>query len=100
MFWDYLSQNPESVHQVMILMGDRGIPDGYRLIYGYLGHTVKLINKAGEWVYCQFHMLSQQGTKFLTQEEAGTKGPDYSQKTSTPPSSVASTRNGVLKCRR
>lgn len=28
MFWDYLSQNPESIHQVMILMGDRGIPDG------------------------------------------------------------------------
>jgi catalase len=25
-FWDYLSQNPESIHQVMILMGDRGIP--------------------------------------------------------------------------
>lgn len=22
-FWDYLSQNPESIHQVMILMGDR-----------------------------------------------------------------------------
>lgn len=28
MFWDYLSQNPESIHQVMILMGDRGIPKG------------------------------------------------------------------------
>jgi len=79
-FWDYLSQNPESVHQVMILMGDRGIPDGYRFMHGYYGHTVKLVNKSGEWVYCQFHMISQQGTKFLTQEEAGEKGPDYSQK--------------------
>ena len=27
-FWDYLAQNPESIHQVMILMGDRGIPKG------------------------------------------------------------------------
>jgi Catalase len=29
MFWDYLSQNPESIHQVMILFSDRGTPDGY-----------------------------------------------------------------------
>jgi catalase len=27
-FWDYLAENPESIHQVMILMGDRGIPKG------------------------------------------------------------------------
>jgi catalase len=32
MFWDYLSQNPESIHQVMILMGDRGIPKGMLLV--------------------------------------------------------------------
>jgi catalase len=79
-FWDYLSQNPESIHQVMILFGDRGIPDGYRFMHGYLGHTVKLVNKAGDWVYCQLHMISQQGTKFLTQEEAASKSPDHSQK--------------------
>ncbi|KAF7888678.1 uncharacterized protein EAF02_003219 [Botrytis sinoallii] len=80
MFWDYLSQNPESVHQVMILMGDRGIPDGWRHMHGYFGHTIKLVNKAGEWVYCQFHMISQQGTKFFTQEESAEKSPDYAQK--------------------
>jgi catalase len=79
MFWDYLSQNPESIHQVMILMGDRGIPDGYRFMHGYGGHTMKLINKEGEWVYAQFHMKSKQGIKFLTNEEAATKSPDYSQ---------------------
>jgi catalase len=79
-FWDYLSQNPESIHQVMILMGDRGIPDGYRHMHGYLGHTVKIANKDGDWKYAQFHMISQQGTKFFTQEEAATKSPDYSQK--------------------
>ena len=80
MFWDYASQNPESVHQFMILMGDRGIPDGYRHMHGYTGHTLKLVNKAGEWVYAQFHMKSQQGTKFITQEDSHNYGPDYSQK--------------------
>ena len=80
MFWDYLSQNPESVHQVMILMGDRGIPDGYRFMHGYSGHTLKLVNENGDWVYAQMHMKSDQGIKFFTQEESMTKGPDYSQK--------------------
>lgn len=80
MFWDYLSQNPESIHQVMILMGDRGIPDGYRHMNGYYGHTLKLVNKSGEWVYAQIHYKSKQGIKFLTQEEAATKSPDHSQK--------------------
>lgn len=80
MFWDYLSQNPESVHQVLILMGDRGIPDGYRFMHGYSGHTFKLVNKAGDWVYAQMHMKSDQGTKFITQEDSLTKSADYSQK--------------------
>lgn len=80
MFWDYLSQNPESVHQVMILMGDRGIPDGWRKMHGYSGHTLKLINKQGEWVYAQMHMKSKQGTGFITQEDSANYSPDYSQK--------------------
>lgn len=79
-FWDYLSQNPESIHQVMILMGDRGIPDGYRFMHGYGGHTFKLINKDSDWVYAQLHMKSDQGTKFFTQEESLTQSADYSQK--------------------
>ena len=58
MFWDYLSQSPEAVHQVIYLFGDRGIPDGWRKINAYLGHTVKLVNKNGEWVYAQWHVLS------------------------------------------
>ena len=79
-FWDYLSQNPESIHQVMIVMGDRGIPDGYRFMHGYNGHTMKLVNKNGDWVYAQIHMKSDQGTKFITQEDSANYGPDYSQK--------------------
>ena len=80
MFWDYLSQNPESVHQVMILMGDRGIPKGYRFMNGYAGHTLKLVNKNGEWVYGQMHMKSNQGIQFVTQQDSFNYGPDFSQK--------------------
>jgi len=80
MFWDYLSQNPESIHQVMIVMGDRGLPDGYRFMHGYSGHAMKLISKNGDWVYCQFHFKSKQGIKFITQADSASKSPDYSQK--------------------
>lgn len=81
MFWDYLSQNPESIHQVMILMGDRGIPDGYRFMHGYSGHSLKLISKDNSWVYCQIHFKSMQGpAKFITQENSAKYSPDYSQK--------------------
>ena len=79
-FWDYLSQNPESVHQVMILMGDRGIPKGYRFMNGYAGHTLKLVNKNGEWVYGQMHMKSNQGNQFVTQQDSFNYSPDFSQK--------------------
>ncbi|MCJ1444227.1 MAG: hypothetical protein MMC23_004728 [Stictis urceolatum] len=79
-FWDYLSQNPESIHQVMILMGDRGIPDGYRKMHGYYGHTMKLVNRQGEWVYMQLHMKSNQGTGFITQGDSANYSPDYSTK--------------------
>lgn len=58
MFWDYLSQNPEAFHQIMILFGDRGVPDGYRYEHGYSGHTHKLVNAAGEFVYAQVRLHS------------------------------------------
>lgn len=80
MFWDYLSQNPESIHQVMILMGDRGIPAGYRFMHGYYGHTLKMVNSKGEWVYAQFHLISDQGTKNFTGDEAAQQSNDYCQK--------------------
>ncbi|KAI5475895.1 hypothetical protein MNV49_000728 [Pseudohyphozyma bogoriensis] len=82
MFWDYLSQNPESAHQVMILFGDRGVPDGYRFMHGYSGHTHKLVNKNGDFVYAQFHYRANQPRKFLTQDVAtkiAGENPDYAQ---------------------
>lgn len=80
MFWDYLCHNPESVHQLMILLGDRGIPDGYRKMHGYSGHTLKLINEKGDLTYCQIHFKSQQGTAFLTEDKCSSYSPDYAQR--------------------
>ena len=54
----------------MILFGDRGVPDSWRHMHAYSGHTFKLVQASGEFVYAQFHYLSDQGTGFHTQEES------------------------------
>jgi len=82
MFWDYLTSNQESMHQVMILFSDRGTPSSYREMHGYSGHTYKWSNKKGEWHYVQVHFLSDQGAKSLTNEEAtelAGSNPDHAQ---------------------
>lgn len=82
MFWDYLTSNPESAHQVTILFSDRGTPASYREMNGYSGHTYKWSNKKGEWFYVQVHFISDQGIRNLTVEEAGAlsgANPDHAQ---------------------
>lgn len=65
----------------MYLMGDRGIPDGFRQMNGYYGHTLKIVNAKGEWVYAQFHLLSNQGVVNQTDPVATAKNsPDHGQK--------------------
>lgn len=83
MVWDYWSLNPESLHQVLILMSDRGTPDGYRYMNGYGSHTFSFVNKDNERSYVKFHYKTMQGNKTLTDAEAtklkGTD-PDYAQR--------------------
>lgn len=82
MFWDYLTTNQESCHQVMILFSDRGTPRSYREMNGYSGHTYKWLNAKGEWKYVQVHFIADAGFKTLNNEEAGElagSNPDYAQ---------------------
>ncbi len=83
MMWDFWSLNPESLHQVMILMSDRGTPVGYRHMHGFGSHTFSLINKENEKVWVKFHFKTQQGIKNFTGDEATQmKGhdPDFAQR--------------------
>lgn len=68
--WDFWSLNPESLHQVTILMSDRGIPASYRHMHGFGSHAYSLINENNERFYVKFHFKSRQGIKNLTNEEA------------------------------
>ena len=83
MMWDFWSLSPESLHQVTILMSDRGIPDGYRHMHGYSSHTFSLINAADELFYVKWHFVTNQGIKNLLPEVAeqlAGADPDYSQR--------------------
>ncbi|RTQ47224.1 catalase [Hymenobacter gummosus] len=81
--WDFWSLNPESLHQVLILMSDRGTPYGYRHMHGFGSHTFSFINHDNERFYVKFHFLTQQGIKnFTAQEATEMKGldPDFAQR--------------------
>jgi len=68
--WDFWSLSPESLHQVTILMSDRGIPTSPRFMNGYGSHTYSLWNAAGERFWVKFHFKTQQGHRHLTNAEA------------------------------
>src|SRR3970282_784180 len=70
MMWDFWSLNPESIHQVLILMSDRGTPYGYRHMNGYGSHTYSMLDSANQRTYVKFHFKTVQGIKNFTNEEA------------------------------
>jgi len=69
-YWDFFSQSPESLHCLMMLHSDKGIPDGYRHMHAYGNHTFRFVNDKDEVFFVKFHLLSDQGLKGLTIEEA------------------------------
>ncbi|AOA03163.1 vegetative catalase [Carnobacterium maltaromaticum LMA28] len=78
--WDFWSLSPESLHQVTILMSDRGIPATFRHMHGFGSHTFKWTNAAGESVWVKYHFKTEQGIKNLTAEvaeELAGSNPDY-----------------------
>jgi catalase len=68
--WDFWSLSPESLHQVTILMSDRGIPKSYRHVNGYGSHTYSLINASAERFWVKFHFKTLQGIETITNAEA------------------------------
>ena len=68
--WDFWSLSPESLHQVTILMSDRGIPKSYRHVNGYGSHTYSLINASGERFWVKFHFKTLQGIETITNAQA------------------------------
>ena len=78
--WDFWSLSPESLHQVSILMSDRGIPASFRNMHGFGSHTFKWTNELGEGVWIKYHFKTDQGVKNLdvnTAAKLAAENPDY-----------------------
>jgi catalase len=45
--WDFWTFLPEALHQVTIVMSDRGIPRSFRHMHGFGSHTYSFINLGG-----------------------------------------------------
>lgn len=68
--WDFWSLSPESLHQVTILMSERGLPASFRHMHGFGSHTYSFWNDQGERYWVKFHFKTQQGIKNWSNEEA------------------------------
>ena len=68
--WDFWSSLPEALHQITIVMSDRGIPASYRHMHAFGSHTFSLVNAKGERHWVKFHFRTEQGIKNLTDAEA------------------------------
>ncbi|WP_078084362.1 catalase [Microbulbifer mangrovi] len=68
--FEYWANHPQSLHQMTILMSDRGIPLSYRHMHGFGSHTFSFWNKKGERFWVKWHLKTQQGIKNVRSEDA------------------------------
>ncbi len=77
--FEYWANHPQSLHQMTILMSDRGIPRSWRHINGYGSHTFGLWNAEGERYWVKWHFKTDQGIQCLSNEEAASMPPQGAQ---------------------
>ncbi len=81
--WDFWSLNPAAMHQITILMSDRGVPTSYRHMNGYGSHTYSMWNKSGERFWIKWHFKTAQSVKCLSAEDSQRicgEDPDHAQR--------------------
>ncbi|MBP6020535.1 MAG: catalase [Burkholderiaceae bacterium] len=68
--WEFWTGLPEALHQVTIVMSDRGIPTGFRNMHLFGSHTFSFINADNERFWVKFTFKTLQGIKNLTDAQA------------------------------
>ena len=53
--WDFWTLLPEALHQITVVMSDRGIPASYRHMHGFGSHTYSVYNENNERAWCLWH---------------------------------------------
>ncbi len=68
--WDFWTLLPEALHQVTIVMSERGIPRTFRHMHGFGSHTYSFIDAANQRTWVKFHFRTAQGIENLGDAEA------------------------------
>lgn len=82
-FWDYVANNPESLHMVTWVMSDRGILRSYRMMESWSINTYLFVNEQGVATFMRYVWKPTLGVHSLLQDEAFTIGgldPDFHRK--------------------
>ncbi|MDO5047702.1 MAG: catalase [Anaerococcus sp.] len=82
-FWDFVANNPETLHNVFWAMSDRAIPRSLRMVEGFGIHTYRLVNDKGEAFFVKFHFKPELGAHSLVWDEAQKlqgRDPDFHRK--------------------
>lgn len=67
---DFLIKYPYSLHAVVWLVSEFGLPRGFRRMNGFPIHAYQIYNKHGESFLAKFKFLAEKGYESLTLEEA------------------------------
>lgn len=81
--WDYYTQNPECLHQITYMFGERGTPKSWARMNAYSGHTFKLVQANGDFHYVQIHVIADEGFEGMSDAESkelAAKSPDHNTK--------------------
>nr|AET79197.1 chanoclavine synthase catalase protein [Claviceps paspali] len=63
-WWEFVCNNHETLHMVMIMFSDFGTMFDYRSMSGYVCHAYKWIKADGTWKYVHWFLSSDQGPNF------------------------------------
>lgn len=82
-FWDYVANNPESIHMVTWIMSDRGTIRSYRMLESWSINTYLFVNDKGVATFVRFVWKPILGVHSLLHDEAlkiGGLDPDFHRK--------------------
>lgn len=68
--WDFITLTPESMHMIMWVMSDRGIPRSFRFMEGFGVHTFRLVTADGKSTFVKFHWKPKLGLQSVVWNEA------------------------------
>ncbi|MBO9096570.1 MULTISPECIES: catalase [unclassified Rhizobium] len=69
-FWDFISLTPESMHMIMWVMSDRGLPRSFRFMEGFGVHTFRFVNAENKSTFVKFHWKPKLGLQSVAWNEA------------------------------